>query len=67
MIRNRLKDAKIFHAGTIEGAEGELLAYGGRGMAATALGADVLEAQARMYAAVDMIDWPEEFRRSDIG
>jgi phosphoribosylamine---glycine ligase len=69
VIRNLhgLKDAKVFHAGTVAGAEGELLANGGRVLAITALGADVLEAQARAYAAVDMIDWPEGFHRSDIG
>ena len=33
----------------------------------TAIGETVREAQARAYAAVDRIDWPEGFCRHDIG
>ena len=33
----------------------------------TALADTVLEAQARAYAAVDLIDWPGGFCRRDIG
>ena len=33
----------------------------------TALGNSVLEAQERAYEAVDVIDWPDGFCRSDIG
>ncbi|GLK76737.1 phosphoribosylamine--glycine ligase [Methylopila jiangsuensis] len=56
----------VFHAGTARDGE-RLLANGGRVLAVTATGADVREAQARAYAAVDMIDWPEGFCRRDIG
>ena len=38
-----------------------------RVLSVTALGASVNEAQARAYAAVDRIDWPEGFCRRDIG
>jgi phosphoribosylamine--glycine ligase len=56
----------VFHAGTRrDGAK--LLANGGRVLDVTALGATVAEAQARAYAAVDRIDWPEGFCRRDIG
>ncbi|HRK70418.1 MAG TPA: phosphoribosylamine--glycine ligase [Micropepsaceae bacterium] len=58
---------KIFHAGTARNAQGELTANGGRVLNVTALGKDVREAQARAYAAVDRIDWPEGFCRRDIG
>ena len=58
--------AIIFHAGTRH-EDGRLLADGGRVLVVTALGADTDEAQARAYAAVDAIDWPEGFCRRDIG
>jgi phosphoribosylamine--glycine ligase len=44
-----------------------LLADGGRVLAVTAAGQCVAQAQARAYAAVDAIDWPEGFCRRDIG
>jgi phosphoribosylamine--glycine ligase len=56
----------IFHAGTAR-ADGRLVAAGGRVLDVTALGATVAEAQARAYAAIDKIDWPEGFCRRDIG
>jgi phosphoribosylamine---glycine ligase len=59
-------DLQVFHAGTAI-REGELVASGGRVLNITALGGSVGEAQARAYAAVDRIDWPEGFCRRDIG
>ncbi len=56
----------ITHAGTRRESE-KLLADGGRVLNITALGADVAEARARAYAAIDRIDWPEGFCRRDIG
>jgi phosphoribosylamine---glycine ligase len=56
----------LFHAGTkLDGAR--ILANGGRVLAVTARGATVAQAQARAYAAIDRIDWPEGFCRRDIG
>ncbi|MBC2833872.1 phosphoribosylamine--glycine ligase [Paragemmobacter straminiformis] len=56
----------VFHAGTrAEG--GKTLATGGRVLNVTARGATLAEAQARAYAMVDAIDWPEGFCRRDIG
>ena len=58
--------AKVFHAGTgIK--DGALVASGGRVLNVTALGANVTEAQARAYAALDAIDFPTGFCRRDIG
>jgi phosphoribosylamine--glycine ligase len=57
----------VLHAGTKRGAQGELLAAGGRVLNIVATGHDVAEAQARAYRAVDRIDWPEGFCRRDIG
>jgi phosphoribosylamine--glycine ligase len=56
----------VFHAGTRE-KHGRLTANGGRVLNVTALGSTVAEAQARAYAAVDQIAWPEGFCRRDIG
>ncbi len=57
---------EIFHAGTrAEG--GVILATGGRVLNVCGIGTTVGEAQARAYAAVDRIDWPEGFCRRDIG
>lgn len=57
---------RIFHAGTARNGA-QLVANGGRVLNVTALGATVAEAQARAYAAVDKVDWPEGFCRRDIG
>ncbi len=57
---------KVFHAGTsLQGSE--IVASGGRVLNVTATGSTVREAQERAYAAVDDIDWPEGFCRTDIG
>jgi len=45
----------------------KLVADGGRVLNVTGIGADVAEARARAYAAIDMIDWPGGFYRRDIG
>jgi phosphoribosylamine---glycine ligase len=57
---------RIFHAATDRNGE-QLVANGGRVLNVTALGRTVAEAQARAYAAVGKIDWPEGFYRRDIG
>jgi phosphoribosylamine--glycine ligase len=44
-----------------------VVANGGRVLNVTALGATVKEAQAKAYAAVDQIAWPDGFCRRDIG
>jgi phosphoribosylamine--glycine ligase len=57
---------KVFHAGTAL-IDGALVANGGRVLAVTATGANVTEAQAMAYAAVDAISFPSGFCRRDIG
>jgi len=57
---------EIFHAGTVE-QDGKILASGGRVLNVSASGKTVAQAQARAYAAVDIIDWPQGFCRRDIG
>jgi phosphoribosylamine---glycine ligase len=58
--------AKVFHAGTAL-KDGALVANGGRVLNVTARGASVTEAQAKAYAAVDAVQFPEGFCRRDIG
>jgi len=58
--------AVVFHAGTARDGN-RILAAGGRVLGVTARGADIAQAQARAYAAVDAIDWPGGFCRRDIG
>ncbi|MCK7610712.1 phosphoribosylamine--glycine ligase [Roseibium sediminicola] len=56
----------VFHAGTRRDGD-RILANGGRVLNVTALGKSVREAKERAYGAVEAIDWPEGFCRSDIG
>ena len=59
-------DCQVFHAGTVrQGAE--IIANGGRVLNITATGKTVREAQEKAYAALDEVDWPEGFCRTDIG
>ncbi len=58
---------EVFHAGTKLDEDGTLRAAGGRVLNVTATGANLREAVARAYAAVDEIDWPGGFCRRDIG
>ena len=58
---------KVFHAGTVRGSDGGYASNGGRVLGITAMGHDIAAAQKTAYKAVDQIDWPEGFCRSDIG
>ena len=58
--------AKIFHAGT-KTQDGKLIANGGRVLNVTGTGSNVSEAQAVTYEAVNAVDFPSGFYRSDIG
>ncbi len=61
-----MDDIHVFHAGTAT-KEGDLIATGGRVLNITATGRTVSEAQAKAYAAVSQVDWPNGFYRNDIG
>jgi phosphoribosylamine---glycine ligase len=61
-----LPGVNIFHAGTINDG-GDIKASGGRVLGVTARAANVADAQALAYEAVDVVDWPEGFCRRDIG
>jgi phosphoribosylamine--glycine ligase len=57
----------IFHAGTARNAAGDLCASGGRVLNVCALGASLQEARDLAYAAIETIDFPGGFYRTDIG
>ncbi|HZO44283.1 MAG TPA: phosphoribosylamine--glycine ligase [Xanthobacteraceae bacterium] len=61
-----VEGVEIFHAGTAA-HDGRIVANGGRVLNVCALGNSPAQAQARAYAAVDRIRWPEGFCRRDIG
>ena len=57
----------VFHAGTARREDGALVAAGGRVLNVCAYGDTVAQARERAYAAIERIDWPEGFHRTDIG
>ena len=61
----KIDGVEIFHAGTLA-KDGAILANGGRVLNVCALGKTVTEAQARAYAAIARINWPDGFCRRDI-
>ncbi len=61
-----LEDTLVFHAGTKISADGTVTANGGRVLSVTGLGDTPTDARNAAYRAVDMIDWPEGFCRTDI-
>lgn len=62
---NQSADRKVFHAGTRLEAD-QVLTNGGRVLCATALGANVTEAQAAAYDLLKQIDWNNVYYRRDI-
>lgn len=59
--------AKVFHAGTAQGADGQLISSGGRVLNVTARGKTVRAARDAAYAAVDTLEFADGFCRRDIG
>ncbi|MWJ27611.1 phosphoribosylamine--glycine ligase [Halomonas sp. ZH2S] len=57
---------KVFHAGTRENAQGDVVAAGGRVLCVTALGESVSAAQQTAYQGVAEIDWTQVEYRRDI-
>ncbi len=57
---------KVFHAGTAEGEQGEVVTAGGRVLCVTALGEGVSAARDLAYRGVAEIHWPEALYRRDI-
>ncbi len=60
-----IEGVEILHAGTAR-KDGEMVAQGGRVLNIVATAPSIAEARRRAYAAIDRIDWPEGFCRTDI-
>lgn len=62
----QIADAKVFHAGTIRGEDGQILTDGGRVLGVTALGDTISQAKLRAYQTVKCIRWEGAWCRKDI-
>ncbi|MEM9469037.1 MAG: phosphoribosylamine--glycine ligase [Pseudomonadota bacterium] len=62
-----LDDVKLFHAGTLKDNSGTLVNTGGRVLNIVGKAGSIQAAQERAYKAIEKIDWPDGFCRSDIG
>ena len=60
-----LPDVKVFHAGTARSGD-QIVTNGGRVLGVTALGKDLMSAQAAAYAAVEKIHFDGAHFRRDI-
>ncbi|MCR5743344.1 MAG: phosphoribosylamine--glycine ligase [Lachnospiraceae bacterium] len=59
-------DKFVFHAGS-KFNDGKIVTNGGRVLGVTALGADLKTARANAYAATELIDFANKYKRNDIG
>ena len=64
---DQMKDVKVFHSGTAENDDGEIVTAGGRVLAVTALGDTLADAQQLCYAAMAKIKFEGMHFRRDIG
>ena len=64
---NLLKDCVAFHAGTAFDAESRVITAGGRVIAVTAQGSNIMEARTKAYENVAKIKFDGENHRTDIG
>jgi phosphoribosylamine--glycine ligase len=62
----KVRDVKVFHAGTRLEANNRVVTDGGRVLGITALGDTLADAKARAYEAVAKISFPGAFYRKDI-
>ncbi|WP_214796232.1 MULTISPECIES: phosphoribosylamine--glycine ligase [unclassified Exiguobacterium] len=60
------KDVLVFHAGTVQ-QEGQVIGNGGRLLVVTATKPTLLEAKTAVYEAIEQLDLPKTFHRTDIG
>ena len=63
---NAIEGVKVFHAGTAS-RNGEVITSGGRVLCVTALGADLKQAAAKAYRAIEAIHFENSYFRRDIG
>ena len=61
------EDNKVFHAGTAQQENGDIVTTGGRVLCACALADDIKSAQKKAYELTHKIDWDKVYYRNDIG
>lgn len=61
------ESCKVFHAGTAQDQQGNIVSNGGRVLCAVALGNDIKQAQQNAYQLIEEIDWDGSYYRTDIG
>lgn len=66
-LEHATDECKIFHAGTTQNANGEIITAGGRVLCVTALGHSVLEAQQNALAMCQKVNFTGMQYRRDIG
>jgi len=64
---NKMDGVLVFHSGTSEDDDGNIVANGGRVLGVTALGDNIPEAISAVYKAVNHIDCESLYFRTDIG
>lgn len=62
----KLENVKVFHAGTLRDADGNIFTNGGRVLGVTALGDTIQDAKNTAYQAVGKIHWEGSWCRKDI-
>ncbi len=60
------RNCKVFHSGTAL-RDQHIVTNGGRVLAVTALGNNLIEANQKAYSVVKQISWPNSYYRKDIG
>lgn len=60
-------DRFCFHAGTAFDDNGKIVTNGGRVLGITATGKDLKEARANAYAATELVNFANKYKRNDIG
>ena len=61
-----LRDSFVFHAGTLNKPDGQVVTNGGRVLAVSSLGKDLKEAKEKSYLTLDQISFEGMFYRRDI-
>lgn len=61
-----MEGVKVFHAGTARNDHGDIVSVGGRVLNIVAAGGTTEAARDKAYKAMEKIDWPDGFARSDI-
>ena len=65
-LSSQVTNTKVFHAGTAV-KDKKVVTNGGRVLCVASLGEDILEARAKAYERIDLLDWDGMFFRKDIG